>query len=49
MVTQWTDAGMTSHAKGEYGPLFFLIEMMGITPHELAHKSDELMFYKKGK
>lgn len=40
-----TGAEMTNHAIGEYSPLFFLIEVIGISPHELAHKSYAPMFY----
>lgn len=44
-----TNAGKTNHDAGEYGPLVSLTEVMGISPHEWAHKPDKLIIYKKGK
>lgn len=38
---------MINHPTGEYGPLVFLIEVLGISLNELAHESDELCFIKK--
>lgn len=49
MIPLCTNAGKSNHATGEYGPLVFLTDMMSISPHEQAHKPDELIIYKKGK